>query len=108
MPFKANNNREAAVVCARHVVKRPTKRSVLVYINMCIYKFICSELIEETERPPGLIFCMWGYFWPGTDKFESWKNFHTFDVRNCHIFESVKNHINAYISCSIRDRTVKT
>ena len=41
--------------------------------------FICTELIEETGRPPGLIFGMWGYFWPGSDKFESWKNFHTFD-----------------------------
>ena len=30
VPFKANNNREAVVVCARHVVKRPSKRSVLV------------------------------------------------------------------------------
>ena len=29
---KANNNREAVVVCARYVVKRPSKRSVLVYI----------------------------------------------------------------------------
>ena len=27
---KANNNREAVVVCARHVVKRHIKRSVLV------------------------------------------------------------------------------
>ena len=26
--------------------------------------FICTELIEETGRPPGLIFGMWGYFWP--------------------------------------------
>ena len=25
-PFQANNNREAVVVCARHVVKRPSKR----------------------------------------------------------------------------------
>ena len=33
MPFKAKNNREAVVVCAIHVVKRPSKRSVLVYIN---------------------------------------------------------------------------
>ena len=33
MPFKGNNNREAVVVCARHVVKRPSKRSVLVYNN---------------------------------------------------------------------------
>ena len=31
VPSKANNNREAVVVCARHVVKRPSKRSVLVY-----------------------------------------------------------------------------
>ena len=30
MPTQANNNREAVVVCARHVVKRPSKRSVLV------------------------------------------------------------------------------
>ena len=41
--------------------------------------FICTELIEETGRPPGLIFGMWGYFWPGSDKFEFWKSFHTFD-----------------------------
>ena len=41
--------------------------------------FVCSELIEETGRPPGLIFGMWGYFWPGSDKFESWKKIHTFD-----------------------------
>ena len=27
---KANKNREAVVVCARHVVKRPSKRSALV------------------------------------------------------------------------------
>ena len=30
VPFKAKNNREAVVVCAIHVVKRPSKRSVLV------------------------------------------------------------------------------
>ena len=23
---------------------------------------VCSELIEETGRPPGLIFGIWGYF----------------------------------------------
>ena len=34
VPFKAKNNREAVVVCAIHVVKRPSKRSVLVLINM--------------------------------------------------------------------------
>ena len=36
VPFKENNNREAVVVCARHVVKRPSKRSVLVYIHNLI------------------------------------------------------------------------
>ena len=30
---KANNNREAVVVCTRHVVKRTSKRSVLAQIN---------------------------------------------------------------------------
>ena len=44
-----------------------------------IYMSVCSELIEETGRPPGLIFAMWEYFWPGSDKFEFWKNFHAFD-----------------------------
>ena len=48
-------------------------------IYIYIYMFICSELIEETGRPPGLIFGMWGYFWPGSDKFEFWNFFHTFD-----------------------------
>ena len=71
-----------------HVVKTVqiyiyTIKTRLKYIYMCmcvyIYMFICSELIEETGRPPGLIFGMWGYFWPGSDKFEFWKNFHTFD-----------------------------
>ena len=41
MPFKAKNNREAVVVCAKHVVKRPSKRSVLV----CI---ILSYLVESS------------------------------------------------------------
>ena len=72
--------------------------------------FVCSELIEETGRPPGLIFGMWRYLWPGSDDFEFWKIFHTFDevMTCCHIFESVKNHINADISHPIRDRDVKT
>ena len=36
-PVEANNNREAVVVCARHVVKRPSKRSALAHIilNRC-------------------------------------------------------------------------
>ena len=48
-----------------------------VYVR--IYMSVCSELIEETGRPPGLIFGMWGYFWSGSDKFEFWNIFHTFD-----------------------------
>ena len=39
-----------------------TIKTRLEYIYMCIcvriYMFICSELIEETRRPPGLIFGM--------------------------------------------------
>ena len=31
---EANNNREAVVVCARHIVKRPSKRSGLVHIRV--------------------------------------------------------------------------
>ena len=74
------------------------------------YKFIYSELIEETGRLQGLIFGIWGYLWLGSDKFEFWKNFDTFDgvMTHCHIFESVKNHINADISHHIRDRNAKT
>ena len=71
---------------------------------------VSSEFIEETGRPPGLIFGMWGYFWPGSDKFEFLQKIQTFEriMTYCHIFESVKNHINAYISHPIRDRIMKT
>ena len=34
---KANNNREAVIVCARHIVKRPSKRmraSIHIYVCM--------------------------------------------------------------------------
>ena len=41
--------------------------------------FICTELIEETGIPPKLIVGMWVYFCPASDKFEFWKDFHTFD-----------------------------
>ena len=44
-----------------------------------VYMFICTKLIEETGLPPGLIFGMWGYLWPGSDMFEFWKKFHTLD-----------------------------
>ena len=61
---------------------------------MYIY-VICTGLIEETGRPPGLIFGMWEYFWPGSGKFESWKNFHTFD--GTHLFGIY----NYYYICAI-------
>ena len=54
-----------------------TIKTQLICMCVRIYMFVCSELIEETGRPPGLIFGMWGYFWPSSNKFESWKN--TFD-----------------------------
>ena len=72
--------------------------------------FICTELIEETGRPPGLIFGMWGYFGLARACSSLGKIFDTFDgvMTYCHIFEAVKNHINAYISHPIKDRIVKT
>ena len=72
--------------------------------------FIFSELIEETGRLPVLIFGMCGYFWTGLDMFEFWKIFPYLKelLRRCHIFESVKNHINAYVSHPIRDKIMKT
>ena len=47
----------------------------LIKVYICIYMFICTELIEETGRPPGLIFAMWGYFLHGSDNFVSWNFF---------------------------------
>ena len=41
---EANNHREAVVVCARHVVKRPSKRGALVYIHTYIY-FNCVLIV---------------------------------------------------------------
>ena len=41
--------------------------------------FIRTELTEETEIPPGVIFWHVGIFWPRSKKFESWKKIHTFD-----------------------------
>ena len=43
---EANNNREAAVACARHVVKRPSKRCALVLNKVksrCDYKTFQSK-----------------------------------------------------------------
>ena len=46
VPFKAKNNREAVVVCAIHVVKRPSKRSVLVGNKVSI---IYSLSLKKTK-----------------------------------------------------------
>ena len=75
VPIESKQQPQSGCCCAKHVVKQPSKRMRAIYIYMCIYMFICKELIEETGRSPGLIFGMWGYFWPGTDKFESWNFF---------------------------------
>ena len=40
--------------------------------------FKCTELIEETGRPPGLIFGMWGYFGLVRTS-SSFEKFYTFD-----------------------------
>ena len=44
---------------------------------MCVrvYMSVCSELIEETGRPPGLIIGMWGYFGPGSESSSLGRNF---------------------------------
>ena len=54
-----------------------------------MYMFIYTDLIEETRGPPWLIFGMWRYFLPGSDKFGFWKMFYTFDevMTYCHILE---------------------
>ena len=62
-----------------YTIKTRLKYIYTMCICVRIYMFICSELIEETGRPPELIFGMWGYFGPGSDKFESRKKIHTFD-----------------------------
>ena len=48
MPFKAKNNREAVVVCAKHVVKRPSKRSVLVW-NITWRNINAKEVYVTTD-----------------------------------------------------------
>ena len=41
---KASNNRKAVVACQKHVMKRPSKRSVLVVNNTIIITHICNSL----------------------------------------------------------------
>ena len=43
---KANNNRKAVVVCAKHVVKRPSKR---MRASICINIFLYVHLIEDPQ-----------------------------------------------------------
>ena len=56
VPFKAKNNREAVVVCAIHVVMRPSKRSVLVYYyNQKMYVRGPQHSITGGDHPPQYI-----------------------------------------------------
>ena len=41
--------------------------------------FICTELIEETGRPPGLIFGHVGIFWAWLGQVRVLEIFYTFD-----------------------------
>ena len=71
--------------------------------------FICIKLIEETGRHPELIFACRNILGLARTS-SSLRNFFAYLTKlwgNCHIFGSVKNHINANISHPIRDRTVK-
>ena len=47
--FEANNNRFAVVVCARHVVKRPSKRSALV-TNKFHYKAMTQARVLQIVK----------------------------------------------------------
>ena len=47
MQFKAKNNRKAVVVYAIHVVKRPSKRSVLV---IYIFKLFFNDLPQKRDK----------------------------------------------------------
>ena len=40
-----------------------------MFVYMCIYIYICNELIEETARHRKLIFGMWESFGYGSTKF---------------------------------------
>ena len=50
VPFKAKNNREAVVVCAIHVVKRPSKRSVLVSNNCKCMNYVMHQRIVSESK----------------------------------------------------------
>ena len=45
---KANNNREAVVVCARYVVKRPSKRCAIVYIYIAL---LTNKVVTLDKEP---------------------------------------------------------
>ena len=55
----------------RRIFKHYTIKTQLVSVYMCIYLFVCPELIEETTISTWLIFGIQGYFGPGSDKIES-------------------------------------
>ncbi len=103
---EANNNREAVAVCARQVVKRPSKRSVLVllkldfsvYTCMCvcvyIYIFVCPELIEETVGRWNWFLAHTSILWVSRTSSSLRPNCELIMElwRHCHIFEGVKIH----------------
>ena len=49
VPFRANNNRKAVVVCARHVMKRPSKRTRYIgnkfSLGLYVKPYPCSKTI---------------------------------------------------------------
>ena len=58
---KANNNREAVVVCERDVVKRPSKRSVLVLFNLGTQGETQSSRFSLKSQQSFIINSLWSY-----------------------------------------------
>ena len=86
---------------------------IALYVCICICVYIClyvQNWLKKLEDPQGWFLACGDIFGLARTSSSLGKNFtHLTELwRNCHIFESVKNHINAYISHPIRDRNVKT
>ena len=67
---RANNNRKAVVVCARHVVKQPSKRmraSIYIYFNCVLIVLMYSSSVIEgltLANLGGAKFRIWGSLAP--------------------------------------------
>ena len=86
---------------------------ICVYVYMCICVYICRYVqnwLKKLEDPQGWFLACGDIFGLARTSSSLGKIFtHLTELwRNCHIFEGVKNHINAYISHPIRDRNMKT